>query len=757
MEYVNRLALCNAAWKYFAAWVVGRLVVIPKGGVRLLGMIIPLLTLSLFPWGAPALAAEVVQHRLEVSLDPASHRFSARDELSLPAPISGSIRFRLHPGLQPRVSEPGARLRLLGEGAQAERTEEYELVFPEGRHGVRIEYGGEIHHSIAPQGQDYGREMGATSGIIAPEGVFLSGASYWCPEIAGAVVKFELRVHLPPGWRSVSQGLSPPQEAASEHDGEVWRSDQPQEEIYLIAGPFTRYRHPAGPVEAMVFLRSPDPELAQSYLDATSRYLELYRRLLGDYPYGKFALVENFWETGYGMPSFTLLGSKVIRLPFILQSSYPHEILHNWWGNGVYVDAGSGNWSEGLTSYLADHLLREEQGLGADYRRQTLQGYADYVRAGRDFPLTEFRARHSSATQAVGYGKSLMLFHMLRRTLGDETFIAGLRAFYRDHLFQSAGFAELEKSFRQVAGADLTPFFRQWLQRIGAPSLRLVEARTEPTEGGFNLQAVIEQTQDGPPYRLRIPLAISLEGESQVRSWEVELDQVRQKFEIRLPSRPLRLDLDPEFDLFRRLDRREIPPALSQLFGAERVLLVLPAAAPPRLLDAYGQLARRWAEQGGARFEIRLDQELDRLPEDRALWLFGWENRFRLQFVATLAAYPFIDQGNRLLVAGTELVRDQASVALVGRQPGRVDLALGWVATENPLALPGLGRKLPHYGQYSYLGFSGDEPSNRIKGSWPVVDSPLSLVVGQSDGVKVVPIRGRFALRRPLSALPGVK
>ena len=31
----------------------------------------------------------------------------------------------------------------------------------------------------------------------------------------------------------------------------------------------------------------------------------MYNKLLGPYPYTKFALVENFWETGYGMPSFT--------------------------------------------------------------------------------------------------------------------------------------------------------------------------------------------------------------------------------------------------------------------------------------------------------------------------------------------------------------------------------------------------------------------------------------------------------------------
>ena len=83
--------------------------------------------------------------------------------------------------------------------------------------------------------------------------------------------------------------------------------------------------------------------------------------------------MENFWETGYGMPSFTLLGQQVIRFPFILHSSYPHEILHNWWGNGVFVDYAGGNWCEGLTAYLADHLIAEQRGQGAEHRRAILQ------------------------------------------------------------------------------------------------------------------------------------------------------------------------------------------------------------------------------------------------------------------------------------------------------------------------------------------------------------------------------------------------
>ena len=202
-----------------------------------------------------------------------------------------------------------------------------------------------------------------------------------------------------------------------------------------------------------------DASIAGKYLAATAQYIEMYRSLIGPYPYGKFALVENFWETGYGMPTFTLLGPQVIRFPFIINSSYPHEILHNWWGNSVFVDYGTGNWCEGLTAYLADHLIQEQRGAAAEYRRSTLQKYRDYVRTGRDFPLAEFRERYSAATEAVGYGKALMGYHALRLHIGDEAFRATFARFYREFKGRRATFRDIQRigggRQRQAARVDL--------------------------------------------------------------------------------------------------------------------------------------------------------------------------------------------------------------------------------------------------------------------------------------------------------------
>ena len=88
-------------------------------------------------------------------------------------------------------------------------------------------------------------------------------------------------------WKAVRQG---------DRNGENgWRSDDPMEDIYLIAAEFTEYSVQADDIEVLAYLRTPDSNLATKYMDATERYLNLYEPLLGEYPFSKFALVENFW------------------------------------------------------------------------------------------------------------------------------------------------------------------------------------------------------------------------------------------------------------------------------------------------------------------------------------------------------------------------------------------------------------------------------------------------------------------------------
>ena len=430
---------------------------------------------TLFFLAAPAVySADLPHHDITVSLDTENHALSATDTITLPPAFPREFVFALHEGLNPSSPDPAVRIEKKSDQRGGVPLELFKVTLPESAGTVTIRYSGSIDHPMRADGKNQARGFEQTPGSISPEGVYLDGGSGWYPLLETEFITFALTVSLPPGWDAVSQGRRMLHEKTGAEMKADWDSPEPQNEIYLIAAPFAHYEKKSGKVSAEVFLRRPEDDLAGKYLDATIRYIEMYDKLIGPYPYAKFALVENFWETGFGMPSFTLLGPTVLRLPFIINTSYPHEILHNWWGNSVYPVYEKGNWSEGLTAYLADHLMKEQQGGGAEYRLNTLQKYADYVLAGRDFPLTQFTSRHSSATEAVGYGKALMFFHMLRLELGDKTFIAGIRNFYENYKFHFATFAEVRKSFETVSGRDLGNEFDQWVLRTGAPEIKLL-------------------------------------------------------------------------------------------------------------------------------------------------------------------------------------------------------------------------------------------------------------------------------------------
>ncbi len=659
-------------------------------------------------------AAQPLQHTLDVSIDPGGHALQVDDVLVFPSPVAG-FELLLHPGLRIDTITEGVRWERLTGGGTGGEPARYRITAENANSRFRLRYRGIINEPLQKIGDDYAGAREASAGLITPEGVFLDGSSLWYPVVDGYPLTFSLHVHLPEGWHSISQG-----QPFTTAEFEGWEESFPQDEIYLVAGRFYLYSAPGPIAEARVYLREPDEELAGRYLQATVHYLELYSNLLGPYPYDKFALVENFWESGYGMPSFTLLGPRVIRLPFILHSSYPHEILHNWWGNGVYVNYGAGNWSEGLTSYLADHLLKEQQGLGSSYRRDTLQRYSDYVAEAEDFPLTRFRGRHGQASQAVGYGKAMMFFHMLRRRLGDTAFREGLQRFYRDNRFKVAGYRELQQAFESVADRDLSEMFLQWTGRTGAPALQITDVSMQKEQDRYRLRAVLHQTQKEQPFRIRLPILFQLQSEDRPRVMHLDMTEREQSLEMGFGQPLLWLAVDPLFDIFRRLDPSEIPSSVGRLFGAEELTLVLPSRAPSEFKSAYADLAREWASNHSG-IQVVWDNELEEIPSGRMVWLLGRENTLAESFLTTIKETPLGSEKENIHLENQIYSLQEHSIVLTGRNPDTV----GWISLHAADLLPLLARKLPHYGKYSYLVFQGAQLENVQKGQWAPTNTSL--------------------------------
>jgi len=674
----------------------------------------------------------LLHHQLRVELDPINSGIVVSDRLTVPESYRGQeVSFRLNSNLTITSSSLAVRpVSTTQSGAVVASTvaeeapnTEYRVTIPaRGNTPFTIEYRGTINDIAEQDSPEYAQSFSQTSGIISELGVFLSRASIWVPLFDDGLLTFDMQVSFAEsarGWSSVSQGDGRfGQSGVQSGLPDRWRMPQPTEEIYLVAADFTIYQQESDDTQILAYLRTPDSNLATRYLDATVRYLKLYEPLLGDYPYSKFALVENFWETGYGMPSFTLLGEQVIRFPFILESSYPHEILHNWWGNGVYPDYASGNWSEGLTAYLADHLFREMDGVGHEYRKEMLARYKNYVSDGDDFPLSRFTSRNSAATQAVGYGKTLMLWHMLRLQVGDELFIEGLRRFYAEYEFKRATFTDIERLFTEVSGQDLSQFFYQWVQWIGAPELSV----TVSEETGDRARIMFAQTQFGDPYLLKVPVALYYEGADSPELYDIDLSQKLEGFFAENYSQLNAVLVDPYFDVFRTLDREETPPTVGELFGASEISFVLPASEREQwttLAESFG---------AGTSYEFIFADSITELPTDRSLWILGRDNPLAQQVFASVADYGVSAQADAVQIENNTFEYRDRSTVVVGRHPANPELAIGWIHIDDMVALPGMIEKLPHYGKYSYLSFTGAEPTIDVRSIWTSPSSPMRWV-----------------------------
>jgi hypothetical protein len=701
----------------------------------------------------------LIHHEINALIKPESSYLEVTDDITVDKSlVKEGLKFKLNDAL---VVEPNEMLQKLNESETAEdigmdlddagsksplKLNVYEIKPPVNIAedlNLSIKYKGEIKSPVKQSKENYARGFSESPGIIWEKGVYLAGSTYWVPYFGDELISFNLTTTAPADWKTVSVGKRIVGEKKGDSHVDKWESPTPQEEVFLIAAPFHEYSYPMGAVTAYAFLRTPDEGLANKYLETTAQYMEMYRKLIGPFPYSKFALVENFWETGYGMPSFTLLGEKIIRFPFILHSSYPHELLHNYWGNSVYVDFKTGNWCEGITAYMADHLIKEQRGQAEEYRSETLQKFTDYVTPENDFPINKFTSRHDSPSEAIGYGKTSMVFHMLRRKVGDEQFIKAFQVFNRNNKFKRASFDDIRKAFEQVTGQDLKWFFDQWINRTGAPQLVLEDVKVNSVRGTNNVSFTLKQIQNEDAFLLDVPIVIVTKNGN--KSEVEEMNEKEVKYNIAVNDEPLKILVDPQFDLMRKLDPRESPPTFTKAYGAENTLIVLPDENGTNY-QQYKNFVDLWIKGSENKFTVKSESDVNELPENEAVMLLGLNNKFAAIVNSGIKEYGSEIMNNGVKYGKREIPAEDNSFFISVTNPKNIKEVVTLLSIGNKDAVNGLNNKLPHYGKYSYLAFNGSEPTNIDKGVWPVTGSPLFKNINPAAADVEVKLETRKAL-----------
>ncbi|HSH13806.1 MAG TPA: ChaN family lipoprotein, partial [Desulfurivibrionaceae bacterium] len=633
----------------------------------------PLLLAALLLLVLPGLAIATPVVNLEVSFDPAQARLNGIATIEFPAQ-SGDL---LHlSGL--------AVSGLWLDGREINLDDRSLPYFADPDHEVAIAPAAQpqtvkIAYTLTLDGQNH-----PTGDLIGPDGISLTGV--WHPFLHQEAL-FRLKAVLPPGFSAISEAEEITVSPAPTGDTASFTFNHPLSGLNLIAGPFEVSRATFGEGrELYTYFFAEDRELAVTYRDKALAYLARYEAMLGPFPYRRFSVVENRMPTGYAMPTFTVLGQSVVRLPFIADTSLGHEIVHQWFGNSVRPAPEDGNWSEGLVTLLADQLYQNDQGKGSESRKQQLTAYQGYVHGDNTMTLRQFSGARShlvagqEATRAVGYTKAAMVLHTLQRQIGEDNFLAGLRDFYQRFKHRQAGWSDLETSFETVAGLTLDDFFSQWLERPDLPSIGLSKAKVSEEEGRPLLRLTISQV-NATPYRLLVPVRVSTDAGDVSRT--VEISAKDTEVEIPLSAQPRTVVLDEDYDLPRQLNSWELAPVWSRFAGAAKKLAVVDGTDGETL---YAPLIAQLKAMDCRVLDDAEVKEAD-LAEGAVIFL-GMAGKTARRLFAT-PALPA--EGFTVEVRANPLNNRETAVLVAAANPGEVEQGAA---------------KLRHYGKYSYLHFT---------------------------------------------------
>ena len=685
---------------------------------------------------AQATGVTVRHHDLQVELQPETHTIIAHDTLRLTGhSATGQVlHVQLNPDLEIReiVLSNGTSLFWEESLPAADNKQDVsgwtrviDVHLPEpsstsGETSVRVAYRGRIQDApTASPGLRFVRPD-RTLGYIGEEGVYLTSETSWYPHVRGSLATFRVTTTVPAGWRAVTHGQEVWFTKGETTATSEWNVRARTEALTLAANRFVKRSSQWNGIEIATFLFSEDAHVADQYLEATTRYLKWYTKLLGPYPFPKFAVVENFFPSGIGLPSFTLLGSGIMKRGYTQPYSLGHEIVHSWLGNSVHNHFETGNWVEGLTTYLANYYY-DEQMEGEDkaraHRKRMLMEYNLYVQPADDYPVVNFHHKENRVDNAIGYQKTAMMFHMLRRELGDEDFFRAIRAMIADYTGRYADWPQVQRTFEDASGKRLSWFFNQWVHGIGTPHLRITEARFErDLRSGYWVSVNVRQR--GMPYRVSVPVLVQLEqGEHRAR---VAIRGSEQTVALRVPARPVRLQLDPAYETFRRLHRQTMSPILNGWVTDRFRAAVLPSTMPESERQGLQPAIDRIRSQNDN--TAWLDE---RLVSIGALSVLALGHPDTNPWVGRILEWcgPAVRlQDQSITIQGTTYAGDGVAVLVNCTNPNHP----GHVGTVffgfTPKAIHGLSRLLFFYGWDSYLVFENRKVTARGSFDPPMPD-----------------------------------
>ena len=450
----------------------------------------------------------------------------------------------------------------------------------------------------------------------------------WYPNRGLIMANFDLQFSYPPGWTLVATGKqvsSTPDAEAKEKGLETshWVSERPMPVAGFNLGKYKLARTQAGNVTVETFATAaverdfPTPPIhaieivppgkplqqpprvivpsrpsptqnEESVGQSAAQAIEFYAQRFGPYPYGQLALTQMPGRDSQGWPGLVFLSSyaflndqdrqelHISPEQMLLQHTIPaHETAHQWWGDLVVWQSYRDQWlSEGLANYCALMMLQQKNPEG--FRRIMERYRDDLLRQNKDGmapkdagPVTLgyrlLSSRFPEGYEAITYGRSTWLFHMLRTMLddaeskgdapdgADEPFVRVLRRVREEYQGKSISTQELLDAFahdlplslRYEGKESLDWFLDGWINGTSLPTLELTSVKFAAKGARSLVSGTIVQKDAPSDLVTSVPVYAVLAGKRLELLGRVFADGEESSFRIVAPAGTRKIVLDP--------------------------------------------------------------------------------------------------------------------------------------------------------------------------------------------------------------------
>ncbi|MDO9379029.1 MAG: aminopeptidase N [Nocardioidaceae bacterium] len=346
---------------------------------------------------------------------------------------------------------------------------------------------------------------------------------------------FTFHVTAPAGWEVVSNSPTPQPEHAGDGSTATWHfAPTLTMSTYIaaiIAGEYDTvrdtYRGSYDDIPLGILVRRSLAEHldADEIFDITKQGFGFFEDVFSmGYPFGKY---DQAFVPEYNMGAMENAGAVTLRDEYVFRSrqtssSYSgrantilHEMAHMWFGDLVTMRWWDDLWlnesfAEWAASFAQAKATRYPEAWTSftnsrknwAYRQDQLS--STHPIAADNFDLHAVESNFDGIT----YAKGASTLKQLVAWVGEDDFLAGLRAYFTRHAFGNTELSDLLVELEQASGRDLQAWTDEWLRTSGVNTLR---ADFATDDDGVITSFVVEQSAtDAFPTLRRHRIAIGL-------------------------------------------------------------------------------------------------------------------------------------------------------------------------------------------------------------------------------------------------------